>query len=158
MKRTLWQASRCFEIQPQSFHPCVFPLKFGKLQIFLWQSYIFHIPPLGTFAFSVYRIQSYCWWCSNFTHVYSCVQSLVMVSHTVGLCGFRVCMLVMNIKAFRKLNTFPHINQTFRSKFRQRCDWGKLIKAVEKSKSWCWLPLTHDHVINSSPFHQFSTI
>lgn len=105
-----------------------------ELQIFLWQSYIFHIPPLPTFAFSVYHIQSYCWWCSNFTHVYSCVQSLVTVSHTVGLCGLSVCMLVMNIKAFRKLNTFPHINQKqIQTKTRLRDDW-KTNKSYRKTK------------------------
>lgn len=126
VKMTLSQASSTFEIQPQSFHLCIFPFKYENCKYFSDRD-IFHIPPLPTFAFSVYRIQSYCWWCSNFTHVYSFVQSLVMVSHTVGLCGFRVCMLVMNIKAFRKLNTFQHINQTFRSKFRQRRDWGMLL-------------------------------
>lgn len=41
-----------------------------------------HLASLHTFAFDVNRIQIQSYLCSNFTHVYSCVQSLVMVSYT----------------------------------------------------------------------------
>lgn len=44
-----------------------------------------HIPPLQYLASDVYctQIWSYCCWCSNFLLMFTCVQSLVMVSYTV---------------------------------------------------------------------------
>lgn len=101
--QTVWrwqlQASGSFDSQPQCFHPC--NLNFIKIpNISVTYLHIYIIPPLHLmFVVSKY---SYCCWRSNFTNVYSCVQSLVMVSYTVTALWLESVYVSAKYQSFHK--------------------------------------------------------
>lgn len=79
--------------------------------------YIFH--PCARLP-SVFMVPEYSCWCTNFTHVYSCVQSLVMVSCTVRALWLQSVYVSVEYQSFQK--TFPPFNQTVRHNIRQYWD------------------------------------
>lgn len=124
VKMTTSQASGSFDRQPQRFHPCIlnFSCEIPNMSVTLVHTYIFHPCALLHLMFIVSRYSLIVVDVRTllvFTRVYS-HQSWFHI--LVGLCGFRVCMRATNIKAFTKLSTFPHIEQTFRHDIRHSCD------------------------------------